>query len=405
MGSVVALQEKKILLGVTGSIAAYKAAFLTRLLIQAGAEVKVLMTSAAAKFISPLTLSTLSRHPVFTEVAGAEGWNNHVELGLWADAMVVAPLTASTLGKMAHGICDNMIVAAYLSARCPVFFAPAMDVDMWHHPTTQKNIKRLQSFGNQLIPVESGELASGLNGKGRMAEPETIVGILDHYFSSDLPLNGKKVLLTAGPTYEAIDPVRFIGNRSSGKMGIALAERAAALGAEVDLILGPSRLSPKNATIRVHPVESAQEMYETATRLFPQVDIAIMAAAVSDYRPAEYQDQKMKKQGSAPEIKLVENPDIAASLGQQKNRDQIIVGFALETKDAMANARKKLKKKNLDLIVLNSLEDAGAGFNHDTNRITIIDQNNNYTNFELKSKTAVAEDVWSAIIDLTANRP
>jgi phosphopantothenoylcysteine decarboxylase/phosphopantothenate--cysteine ligase len=405
MGAVVALQGKKILLGITGSIAAYKAAFLTRLLIRAGAEVKVLMTPAAAQFISPLTLSTLSKHPVFTEVAGAEGWNNHVELGLWADAMVVAPLTASTLGKMAHGICDNMIVAAYLSARCPVFFAPAMDVDMWQHPTTQENVQRLQKFGNLLIPVESGELASGLSGKGRMAEAETIIQILDRHFSSDLPLSGKKILLTAGPTYEAIDPVRFIGNRSSGKMGIALAERAAALGAEVDLILGPSRLSPKNANIRVHRVESAREMYQAAIRLFPQADIAIMAAAVADYRPATYQEQKIKKQASAPEIQLVENPDIAASLGQQKSAHQILVGFALETGDAMANARKKLKKKNLDLIVLNSLEDAGAGFNHDTNRITIIDQDNNYTNFELKSKTAVAEDVWSAIIDLYANRP
>ena len=399
--SAAALQNKKILLGITGSIAAYKAAFLTRLLIKAGAEVKVLMTPAATQFISPLTLSTLSKHPVFTEVAGAEGWNNHVELGLWADAMVIAPLTAATLGKMAHGICDNMIVAAYLSARCPVFFAPAMDVDMWHHPSTQENIQRLQGFGNHLIPVESGELASGLSGKGRLAEPETILDILHQHFSSEQVLKGKKVLLTAGPTYEAIDPVRFIGNRSSGKMGIALAEQAAALGAAVDLILGPSRLSPKNPNIKVHTVESAREMYEAAIALFPAADIAIMAAAVSDYRPEKYHSQKIKKQGEVPQILLVENPDIAATLGQRKRADQWLVGFALETQDAITNAEKKLKKKNLDLIVVNSLEDAGAGFNHDTNRITIIDQDNNYTNFELKSKKAVAKDVLAAIVHLS----
>lgn len=394
------ISGKKILLGITGSIAAYKAAFLTRLFIKAGAEVKVLMTPTATQFISPLTLSTLSKHPVFTEVAGAEGWNNHVELGLWADAMVIAPLTASTLGKLAHGICDNMIVAAYLSARCPVFFAPAMDVDMWHHPTTQENIQRLQGFGNQLIPVGSGELASGLVGEGRMAEPEDIVELVSRHFSPDLPLSQKKVLITAGPTYEAIDPVRFIGNRSSGKMGIALAEKAAALGAEVDLVLGPSRLSPKNENIRVHRVESALQMYNAATAVFPDTDIAIMAAAVADYRPKTFAEQKIKKKEDAFTIELVENPDIAATLGQQKKDGQILIGFALETNDALQNARAKLKKKNLDLIVLNSLEHPGAGFNHDTNQITLIDQDNNLTKFELKSKAAVAEDILTAIIAL-----
>lgn len=395
-----ALQNKKILLGITGSIAAYKAAFLTRLLVKAGASVKVLMTPAATRFISPLTLSTLSKNPVLTEVADESGWNNHVELGLWADAMVIAPLTASTLGKLAHGICDNLIVAAYLSARCPVLFAPAMDVDMWQHPSTQDNVQRLLAFGNQLIPVESGELASGLIGQGRMAEPENIVQALQQLFTQDLPLQGKHLLLTAGPTFEAIDPVRFIGNRSSGKMGIALAEEAAALGATVDLILGPTRLSPTNPDIKVYPVESARQMHQAALQLFPKADVAIMAAAVADYRPQQYHDQKLKKQGEAPLIQLVENPDIAASLGQQKQAHQILAGFALETHDALNNARKKREKKNLDLIVLNSLQDAGAGFNHDTNRISIIDQDNNLTEFELKSKQAVAKDILAAVIHL-----
>lgn len=395
-----ALQNKKILLGITGSIAAYKAAFLTRLLVKAGASVKVLMTPAATRFISPLTLSTLSKNPVLTEVADESGWNNHVELGLWADAMVIAPLTASTLGKLAHGICDNLIVAAYLSARCPVLFAPAMDVDMWQHPSTQDNVQRLLAFGNQLIPVESGELASGLVGQGRMAEPENIVQTLQQLFTQHLPLQGKHLLLTAGPTFEAIDPVRFIGNRSSGKMGIALAEAAAALGATVDLILGPTWLAPSNTDIKVYPVESARQMHQAALQLFPKADVAIMAAAVADYRPQQYHDQKLKKQGEAPLIHLVENPDIAASLGQQKQAHQILVGFALETQDALNNARKKREKKNLDLIVLNSLQDAGAGFNHDTNRITIIDQDNNLTEFALKSKQAVAKDILAAVIHL-----
>ncbi|MEM6377212.1 MAG: bifunctional phosphopantothenoylcysteine decarboxylase/phosphopantothenate--cysteine ligase CoaBC [Bacteroidota bacterium] len=392
-----ALQGKKILLGITGSIAAYKAAFLTRLLIKSGAEVRVLMTPAATKFISPLTLSTLSKQPVYTEVAGAEGWNNHVELGLWADAMLVAPLTASTLAKMANGVCDNMIVAAYLSARCPVFFAPAMDVDMWHHPATQENIGKLQSYGNHLIPVGEGELASGLSGPGRLAEPEDIVELLNKHFSTPLLLQAKTCLITAGPTFEPIDPVRFIGNRSSGKMGMALALAAAEAGAQVELILGPSKLAINHPKIKIHSVETALEMHEKATLLFPSCDIAIMAAAVSDYRPEQVAKQKIKKSDDQLRIDLVKNPDIAADLGHQKKAHQLLVGFALETNDAIQNAQQKLKKKNLDLIVLNSLEDKGAGFNHDTNQITIIDQNNNLQKFELKSKTLVAQDIIETI--------
>lgn len=394
-----ALNGKKILLGITGSIAAYKAAFLTRLLIKSGAEVKVLMTPAATQFISPLTLSTLSKQAVYTEVAGAEGWNNHVEMGLWADAMLVAPLTTSTLAKMANGICDNMIVAAYLSARCPVFFAPAMDVDMWHHPATQANIQKLQTYGNHLIPVGEGELASGLKGPGRLAEPEDIVALLEKHFAPPLILKNKTCLITAGPTFEAIDPVRFIGNRSSGKMGIALALAAARAGAQVELILGPSKLDIKHPSVRIHRVETALEMHDIATRLFPNSDLAIMAAAVSDYRPKEIATQKIKKSADSLRIDLVKNPDIAADLGQQKKGHQLLVGFALETNDAIQNAQQKLKKKNLDLIVLNSLENKGAGFNHDTNQITIIDQDNNLQKFELKSKTMVAQDIIDTIAD------
>lgn len=398
-----ALTGKKILLGITGSIAAYKAAFLTRLLIKAGAEVRVLMTPAATQFISPLSLSTLSKQAVYTEVAGAEGWNNHVELGLWADAMLVAPLTASTLAKMANGLCDNMIVAAYLSARCPVFFAPAMDVDMWHHPATQANIQKLQTYGDHLIPVGEGELASGLSGAGRLAEPEDIVELLSNHFVQTLHLAQKTCLITAGPTFEAIDPVRFIGNRSSGKMGIALAEAAARAGAQVELILGPSKLDIQHPKVKVHRVQTALEMHRYATEIFPNCDLAIMAAAVSDYRPKTVASQKIKKSADSMQIELVKNPDIAADLGQQKQDHQVLVGFALETNDAVQNAQLKLKKKNLDLIVLNSLEDQGAGFNHDTNRITIIDQNNNLVKFELKSKAMVAQDIIETVVNYWNN--
>lgn len=394
------LQGKKILLGITGSIAAYKAAFLTRLLVKSGAEVQILMTKAATSFIAPLTLSTLSKRPVYSEVSSEEGWNNHVELGLWADALLLAPLTATTLTKLSHGICDNIIAAVYLSARCPVFFAPAMDVDMWHHPTTQENVQRLQRFGNHLIPVEHGELASGLVGEGRMAEPEHIMDFLNDFFSKSQDFQGKKVLITAGPTYEPIDPVRFIGNRSSGKMGVAIADAAAQRGAEVTLILGPSKVLPTQTTVKIVKVETAQQMYEAALQYFPAADVSILSAAVADYRPKEAAMQKIKRKGDNLVIELVENPDIAAALGKQKQEHQIIVGFALETHDEEANAKAKIEKKNFDLIVLNSLNDPGAGFDLNTNKITILGKDNKIRHFELKSKNAVAEDILNEIVPL-----
>ncbi len=394
------LQGKKILLGITGSIAAYKAAFLTRLLVKSGVEVQVLMTKAATTFITPLTLSTLSKRPVYSEVSSEESWNNHVELGLWADAMLLAPLTATTLAKLSHGICDNIIAAVYLSARCPVFFAPAMDVDMWHHPTTQENVQRLQRFGNQLIPVEHGELASGLVGEGRMAEPEHIIDFLNDYFGKKQDFLGKKVLVTAGPTYEPIDPVRFIGNRSSGKMGVAIADAAALRGAEVTLILGPSKILPAQAQVKVIKVETAQQMYEAALQHFPASDVSILSAAVADYRPKVTASQKIKRKGENLAIELIENPDIAATLGKKKLENQVIVGFALETNNEVANAKAKIEKKNFDLIVLNSLNDPGAGFDLNTNKITILGKDNKIRHFELKSKNAVAEDILNEIVPL-----
>lgn len=394
------LQGKKILLGITGSIAAYKAAFLTRLLLKSGAEVQVLMTKAATDFITPLTLSTLSKKPVFTEVSSEASWNNHVELGLWADALVLAPLTATTLGKLSHGICDNIIAAVYLSARCPVFFAPAMDVDMWHHPTTQENVKRLQDFGNQLIPVEHGELASGLVGEGRLAEPEHIVSYLDDFFGRNQDFEGKKILITAGPTYEPIDPVRFIGNRSSGKMGVAIAEAATRRGATVTLILGPSKVLPTEPNIQLIKVETTQQMYEAALQHFPSSDIGILSAAVADYRPKEAALQKIKRQGENLTLELIENPDIAATLGKTKREGQLLVGFALETQNEAQNAQAKMVKKNFDLIVLNSLNDSGAGFELSTNKITILGRDNKLQKFELKSKTAVAEDILNEIVKI-----
>ncbi len=394
------LQGKKILLGVTGSIAAYKVAHLTRLLVKSGADVKILMTKAAASFITPLTLSTLSKNPVFSEVSSEESWNNHVALGLWADAMIVAPLSANTLAKLAHGICDNMIAAVYLSARCPVFFAPAMDVDMWHHPTTQENVRRLQSFGNHLIPVEHGELASGLVGEGRMAEPERILTFLEDFFAKKQDFTGKKMLITAGPTYEPIDPVRFIGNRSSGKMGIAIADAAAQRGADVTLILGPSQHLPVQPSVKIVRVETAQQMYEAARQYFPETDIAVLAAAVADYRPAVAAPQKIKRNGDSLTIELVQNPDIAATLGKQKRANQLLIGFALETHNEVENAKGKLERKNFDLIVLNSLNDPGAGFDLNTNRIIIIGKGNKLRKFELKSKNVVAEDILDEIAQL-----
>jgi phosphopantothenoylcysteine decarboxylase/phosphopantothenate--cysteine ligase len=391
------LSGKKIILGVTGSIAAYKSAFLTRLLIKAGAEVQVLMTESATGFIAPLTLSTLSKRPVHTEVHSENSWNNHVELGLWADAMIIAPITATSLAKLSMGIADNILTATYLSARCPVFFAPAMDLDMWKHPAVVEHVRRLQSFGNHLIPVGSGELASGLNGEGRMAEPEEIVDYLNRYFSESKILAGKTIMITAGPTYEPIDPVRFIGNRSSGKMGIALADVAARYGAKVKLILGPSRLRPQEPNVEVISVETAQQMYEAAQAHYPNADAGILAAAVADYRPSEVADQKIKKKDENLELQLVKTKDIAAALGQTKKDRQLLIGFALETNDELANAQSKLERKNFDFIVLNSLQDQGAGFNHDTNKITILHRDNKIAYFELKSKIAAAEDIIQAM--------
>ena len=394
-----ALKGKKIILGITGSIAAYKSAFLTRLLIKAGAEVQILMTPAATRFISPLTLSTLSKKAVFTEVSAEDSWNNHVDMGLWADIMVVAPTTATTLAKMSHAICDNIITATYLSARCPVFFAPAMDLDMWQHLATQDNVQRLQSFGNHLIPVGNGELASGLVGDGRMAEPEDIVRLLSDFLQKEQSLSGKTFLITAGPTYEHLDPVRFIGNHSSGKMGMAIAEELANRGAQVKLVLGPSKLSTNHSLIETIRVQSAQEMYEASKKEFDHCDGGILAAAVADYRPKTVSDKKIKKSANSLTLELEKTIDIAASLGKVKRKDQLLVGFALETNNEKANAEAKLKKKNFDFIVLNSLNDKGAGFNHDTNKISIIRKDNKIKDFKLKTKKAVAIDIVDEITE------
>lgn len=395
------LRGKNILLGITGGIAAYKTTFLVRLLIKAGARVKVVMTQSASIFVTPLTLSTLSKHPVLMDFVneddGSLSWNNHVELGLWADLMVVAPATANTLSKMAHGTCDNLLLATYLSAKCPVFFAPAMDLDMYQHPSTKETLHKLQSFGNTMIPAESGELASGLHGEGRMAEPENIVAALNKFLSEGHPLKGKKVLITAGPTHEAIDPVRFLGNRSTGTMGYELADRAAELGATVILVSGPTNLKAAHENIETHSVTSAQEMYETVQHYFKAVDVVISAAAVADYRPATVADQKIKKQEGDLSITLVRNPDILKSLGAQKQH-QFLVGFALETDNELENAKGKLQRKNLDAIVLNSLNDTGAGFGRDTNKIAFIDKNMNVKTFEVKTKAEVAADIWKEII-------
>jgi len=394
------LKGKKIILSVCGSIAAYKTAFLTRLLVKAGAEVQVLMTPAAVDFITPLTLSTLSNRPVHSQVSSESAWNNHVELGLWADAMLIAPITATTLGKLANGICDTMVAAVYLSAKCPVFFAPAMDLDMWKHPATQRNVAQLQSYGNYLIPVGHGELASGLVGDGRMAEPEEIVRHLDNFFTKKTDLVGKKILMTAGPTYEAIDPVRFIGNRSSGKMGIAIANSLAERGAAMELILGPSSLKVEHPKIKITQVESASEMYQASLAHFPNCNGAILAAAVADYRPQNIHTKKIKKGGDTLELILEKTEDIAATLGQQKREDQFLVGFALETTNEIENATSKLKRKNFDFIVLNSLQDKGAGFGHDTNKITILHKDGNIQSFELKSKQAVAKDIVEQLVQI-----
>ena len=392
------LSGKKIILGVCGSIAAYKSALLVRGLVKAGAEVRVLMTPSAADFISPLTLATLSRNPVVSSVHTGESWNNHVELGLWADAYLIAPVTATTLSKLAAGLCDNALVAVYLSARCPVFFAPAMDVDMWLHPATRENVRKLQSYGNHLIDVESGELASGLNGQGRLAEPEHIVSLLDDFFTArPADLSDRRILITAGPTFEDLDPVRFLGNRSTGRMGIALAEAAAARGATVDLILGPTHLRTSVPGIHVMDVRSALEMHAAALAVWPDCTDAILSAAVADYRPAVLAEEKIKKSGEDIQLRLVRNPDIAAALGSSKRPGQRVVGFALETENGVENARGKLERKHLDFIVLNSPRDPGAGFGHDTNQIQLIDRNK-VTAFELKSKRAVADDILDRLV-------
>jgi phosphopantothenoylcysteine decarboxylase/phosphopantothenate--cysteine ligase len=394
------IKGKKILLGITGSIAAYKSAFLTRLLIKEGCEVKVIMTESAKGFITPLSLSTLSKHPVLSDILDEESWNNHVELGLWADAMLIAPATANTLAKMRNGLADNLLVASYLSAKCPVFIAPAMDLDMWIHGSTKDNLNKLESYGNHVIPVEHGELASGLVGDGRMAEPEHIISYLSSFFGKKKDLISKTVLVTAGPTQEKIDPVRFIGNRSSGKMGIALANEFASRGAKVSLVLGPVSLKAPHPNIISYPVKDAEEMYQKCTELFSDQDISVMAAAVADYTPANPSDQKIKKQDGNLSIELVRTKDIAASLGKLKRKDQLFIGFALETNNEMVHAQQKLKKKNFDFIVLNSLKDKNAGFQHDTNKITIIHKNNKSKEYPLKEKTKVAEDIVNEIIEL-----
>ncbi len=395
------LGGKNILLGITGGIAAYKTTFLVRLLIKAGADVKVVLTESASSFVSPLTLATLSKNPVLSSFVKEESdtvdWNNHVELGLWADLMIIAPATANTLSKMGGGGSDNLLLATYLSAKCKIFFAPAMDLDMYKHPTTKASFEKLKSFGNIMIPATSGELASGLHGEGRMAEPEAIVDFIKSYLSEGLPLSGKKVLITAGPTYEAIDPVRFVGNYSSGLMGYELAKEAAKLGAEVILVSGPTHLNVEHDHITCIKVVSADEMYEIVHAHYSNVDIAVCAAAVADYRPKTVASQKIKKHVDDLYIDLVKNKDILFSLGELKKK-QFLVGFALETENELENAKGKLKRKNLDAIVLNSLNDSGAGFGKPTNKITFIDKNSQIKAFELKTKAAVATDIFSEII-------
>ena len=398
------LAGKKIILGICGSIAAYKAASLTRLFIKQGAEVKVLMTEAATKFISPLTLSTLSKDTVHTSVIDGDSWNNHVELGLWADFMVIAPATATTLAKMRMGLCDNVIVATYLSAKCPVYFAPAMDLDMWKHPATLENVKTLQSYGNILIPVGDGELASGLHGKGRMAEPEDIIQFVSNNLSENSYFTGKNVLITAGPTYEAIDPVRFIGNRSTGKMGLQIAKAFANKGAKVHLILGPSILDVDHPNIKLIRIQSAAEMYKQAVKLYKKANIAVMAAAVADYTPKQVATRKIKKKSGDLKIELERTKDIAAALGKLKTKKQFNIGFALETNNEEASAKGKLKKKNFDMIVLNSLKDKGAGFGHNTNKVTIFDKHGNIHPYKLKSKREVASDIVSLAEQLMSSK-
>ena len=394
------LKGKKILLAITGSIAAYKTPQLVRLLIKAGAEVRVILTESATDFVTPLALSTVSKSPVYSNVHDGAAWNNHVELGRWADVMLVAPCSANTLAKMANGLCDNLVCAVYLSATCPVYVAPAMDEDMWAHPSTRSNLEKLRSFGNRIVPVGHGELASGLVGEGRMAEPEELSNILEFFFRdrADRPLKGQKALVTAGPTYERLDPVRFLGNFSTGKMGIALAEALAAKGAEVTLVLGPTHLRTRQPHIATIFVESAEQMYAAALQEFPKCRIAILAAAVADYRPAMAQPQKIKKTGETLELQLTRTQDILKTLGTHKRSDQLVVGFALETIDEQAHAMEKLRNKGADMIVLNSLRDPGAGFAHDTNKVTVLEGSGAVHDFPLQSKDDTAVAIVKAII-------
>jgi phosphopantothenoylcysteine decarboxylase/phosphopantothenate--cysteine ligase len=395
------LSGKKIVLGISGGIAAYKTAALVRLFIKAGAEVQVIMTPASKDFVTPLTLSTLSKKPVYSTFYNEEdenaNWNNHVEIGLWADLMIIAPATANTMSKMASGNCDNLLLATYLSAKCPVYFVPAMDLDMYKHPSTLASFSALQSFGNIMIPAERGELASGLSGEGRMAEPENIIAFIENDIVGKLPLRGKKILITAGPTYEAIDPVRFIGNQSSGKMGYEIANAAAKLGAEVTLISGPSHLNVSDLSIHLIRVISAEEMFQACQMYFEDADVAIAAAAVADYRPKNVASQKIKKAESSFNIELERTKDILASLGEIK-KNQFLIGFALETENEIENAKAKIQKKNLDLIVLNSLQDDGAGFGTPTNKVTFIDKNFAIEPMDLKSKGKVAQDILNKVI-------
>ena len=397
------LKGKKIILGITGSIAAYKAAYIIRALVNKGAEVQVVITPGGKEFITPITLSALSSNPVISEFfSNRDGsWHSHVDLGLWADAMLIAPATASSIGKMANGIADNMLITTYLSCKAPVFIAPAMDLDMFAHPSTQQNIEKLRSFGNHIIEPGEGELASHLVGKGRMEEPDAIVGVLDRYFDGLGSLTQKKIVITAGPTYEKIDPVRFIGNYSSGKMGFALAEACAAQGAQVTLIAGPVSLSTTHPGIRRIDVESAEEMYQAAVRTFPDSDAAILCAAVADYRPEVQSDEKIKREKTGDiTMHLVPNPDIAAALGKMKQAGQRLVGFALETSNEVAHATEKLERKNLDFIVLNSLKDKGAGFRCDTNKVSILEANGKLTEYPVKPKNEVAGDIVEKLASL-----
>lgn len=399
---VMSLKGKKIVLAVTGSIAAYKTPHLVRLLVKGGAEVQVLLTGAAGQFVTPLALATVSKRPVLADVSNGDTWNNHVALGLWADAMIIAPCSANTLAKLANGFCDNIVQAVYLSARCPVFIAPAMDEDMWIHPSTRANVKRLKEYGNRLIATEYGELASGLVGEGRMAEPESITTLLADYFSSveNKPLKGLKALVTAGPTYERLDPVRFIGNFSTGKMGIAIAEALASAGAQVTLISGPTEQRPANPAINIINIESAREMYEAGMVVGKETHIAVMAAAVADYKPIKQAENKIKKTEGDMNLTLTKTDDLLAALGKIKQPWQTLVGFALETENEVVNAQKKLTGKNADMIVLNSLRDDGAGFGHDTNKITLLKRDGTITPLALQSKKEAAMVIADHITEL-----